>query len=337
VGQWSTKAGVVWWMLLAAGSCAVVIAVMSSACGPSDLRLVQDSAGLLTVGQQNAVARYHQHLLDDFDIDYRVVTARGLDDINEAAVALFREVGQTSRSRSGRALLLLIDPAANRVRLEVGYPLEGTFPDAFVDHVERQQMVPFFELDRIADGIVATTELIVTRAQRSADGMGAAAEAWSAASGGAGAATAARLGAGPRETASSPARAVEPGRSPEETLLAYFRAMAAHNSSPGLGIYTPETREMLKGWLMTPAQMDNLVRTYRGCQPEAPIFDPKRSRAVIRYPDSQRSCAPFFFQRVDADWLLDLTMMQRAIRFDAANAWHFVPHADHPYRYAFED
>ena len=32
-------------------------------------------------------------------------------------------------------------------------------------------------------------------------------------------------------------------------------------AGPGLDIYTPETRRRLEGWVMTPAQMDNLVKT----------------------------------------------------------------------------
>ena len=35
--------------------------------------------------------------------------------------------------------------------------------------------------------------------------------------------------------------------------------------------------------------------------------------------------------------MLDLTMMQRAIRFGRDNSWHFAPTADHAYTYAFRD
>jgi uncharacterized membrane protein YgcG len=69
----------------------------------------------------------------------------------------------TSHSGTCRGLLLVID--ADQVRLEVGYTLEGVLPDAFAAYVEHRQMVPFFERGRVADGILSTTELIVTRAQ----------------------------------------------------------------------------------------------------------------------------------------------------------------------------
>ncbi len=208
-------------------------------------------------------------------------------------------------------------------------------------------MVPFFERARVADGILATTELIVTRAQRAAAqagfGAGFEDEAWIAGSGGAGATATARLVAGPQAAAreDAPAReqtaAVPAGRTPAETLAAYFAAMDACNADPDLDIYTPETRHMLEGWVMTPAQMDNLAKTYRRCHGEPARLGPDGRLAVIRYPPGERACAPWFFARLGGAWALDLTMMQRALRFNHSNYWHFDMSAQHPYRFAFDD
>ena len=323
-------------LILAALLATIAVGWLASQAPPEPM-LVEDGAGLMTPEQQASITRYHEHLLADHDIDYRVITATELPDINEAAVMRFRDHGRSSRSRSGRGLLLLIDPASNRVRLEVGYPLEGTFTDAFVDYVERQQMVPFFEVDRVADGILATTELIAARAQHAAGEMASATEALTASSGGAGAVVDARLGAGPSPADIKTGSSTQPGKSPEATLLAYLEAMATHDRNPELPIYTPETRVMLRRWLMTPAQMDNLVASYRSCRPEPAIVAPGEAQAVIRYPPSDRACAPFFFRRIDGDWLLDLTMMQNAIRFGPDNAWRLAPGVSHPYGFAFRD
>lgn len=94
---------------------------------------------------------------------------------------------------------------------------------------------------------------------------------------------------------------------------------------------------MLRRWVMTPAQMDNIVKTYRRCHAETARVDPGRRYAVIRYPVDERQCAPWFFERIDGGWALDLTMMQRALRFGRDNSWHFDPTAEHPYLYAFGD
>ncbi|MEQ8861184.1 MAG: TPM domain-containing protein [Pseudomonadales bacterium] len=305
--------------------------------GTEQITLVRDDAGLMTPDERAALARHHQYLLRAFDIDYRVETSRGLDDVDRVAVTLLREFGQRSRSESGRALLLLVDAGADQVRLEVGYPLEGAFPDAFVDYVERHQMVPFFERGRIADGIAATTELIVSRARVAAGEMDAATEAWRASSGGAGATADARLGAGSAAGPVDSGGSVSPGSTPEATLAAYVQAMADHNADPELPIYTADTRAMLANWLVTPAQMDNLVRSHRQCRAEPALVDPTGARAVIRYPPGQRACAPYFFVRQENAWQLDLTMMQKALRFGASNAWHFDPAGAHPYGFAFAD
>jgi len=324
-----------------AGALAIALAALAlfffsrGAGGPP---LVVDDAALMSAEQRDFLAKYHGFLVDDHDIDYRVVTAADTGDISSYAVARFAELFARPRSTTGRGLLLVVDPAQDRVRLEVSYALEGVFPDAFVAYVETRQMVPFFRSGRIADGILATTELIITRAQNAAANAGFETEAWATASGGAGAAARAHIGAGPEERPAAPSdQAALPASTPAATLAAYFAAMAARNASPDLALYTPATRRMLRGWTVTPAQMDNVVKTYRACSPEPARVGPDGARAVIRYPVAQRACAPFFFEQIGGAWALDLTMMQRAIRFGRTNAWHFDPSVDHPYRFAFAD
>lgn len=58
---------------------------------------------------------------------------------------------------------------------------------------------------------------------------------------------------------------------------------------------------------------------------------------MIRYPPAERACAPWFFERSGAAWTLDLTMMQRAVRFNHNNYWRLDPGVEHPYGFGFED
>ena len=303
---------------------------------------VEDGAGLMTEAERGFLANYHEKLLAGHGIDYRVVTGRGLGDINRAAVVRFEALAADLRSETGRGLLLVIDADQDLVRLEVSYALEGVFTDAFVAYVEQRQMVPFFARGRIADGILATTELIVTRAQNAAANAGFESEAWfgvggGAISGGGGATTTARLGAGPDISKPAPSDSAPAGRSPGETLALYFAAMAARNADPNLDIYTAGTQAMLGQWVVTAAQMDNLVKTYRRCHPRPPRQAPGGAYAVIRYPPAERRCAPWFFERRGDAWTLDLTMMQRAIRFNHDNHWRLDPDVEHSYGFAFED
>ena len=125
--------------------------------------------------------------------------------------------------------------------------------------------------------------------------------------------------------------------SPEETFSKYINAMREHNPSPELDIYTKQTREMLSGWNVTTTQMDNIVKAYKGCYGAETKFNDSYTLAVIRYNLAQKQCSPWFFKNISGNWLLDLTMMQRAIRFGPGNAWHFVAGLQHEYEFGFAD
>lgn len=124
---------------------------------------------------------------------------------------------------------------------------------------------------------------------------------------------------------------------PEEMLNLYFKAMKEHNSNPDLPIFTEESRQMLKTWKVTPSQMDNIVASYNSCTPDETKYDSTYLLAVIHYPINQKQCSPWFFQKHENSWKLDLTMMQKAVRFDNKNRWHFVPGFNHQYGFAFSD
>jgi uncharacterized protein len=295
--------------------------------------LVIDEAALFDQDQIQRLEQFHSLLLTDHDIDYRVMTKSHVPDINEYSARLYTDMDVGSTSAYG--LLLVIDDSGRRVRLEVGFGLEGYFPDAFVAYVESRQMLPFFAANRISDGILATTEFIVGRAQRHSLGEDGTGEVWKSGSGGGGAT--ARLGQHTLPSRKSSAIKQTAGRSPHETLAQYFNAMAERNADQDLSIYIADTQTMLSDWVVTPAQMDNMVATYRKCEPQPAIYDAIGQLAVIRYPIEQRHCAPWFFSRNGELWQLDLTMMSQAVRFGRDNSWHFDVQFTHPYMFAFDD
>jgi uncharacterized protein len=318
-------AGLAAWLLLA-----------SSPSGDAGHQL-DDGAGLLSPAQAEGLRRHHALLLAEHDIDYHVVTRREGGAVDRDAHALFAERAVGAASRSGRGLLLLLDAASDRVRIEVSAALEGVYPDALIAYLEHRQMVPFFRERRIADGILATTELIVARAQEADAGKAFDPARLAAFSAGGGAATYARIGlpAPPRDDAARPDLVA--GATPEATLAAYLRAMRERAASRRLELYSAATRDMLQRWTMTPAQMDSVAGTYGRCTPEAPRLDAAATRAVIRYPPAARRCAPWFLVREDGAWRLDLATMQSAIRFNHRNEWRFAERDRHPFAFAFAD
>jgi uncharacterized protein len=316
-----------------------MLGLLAGACSPHEpeaVPFVEDRADLLTAADEDSISSWHAALLAQYDIDYRVLTVASADDLSALAVRGFEAGRVGSQSRTGRGLMLVVDAAGERVRLEVGRELEAVFVDSFVAFVEREQMAPFFAAGRVGDGIVATSELIAARAEAAIAGGELVELAAEASSAGAGAESRAGLGDGyerPRASAPVDARA---GDDALGTVAAYVAAMAAHDAAADLDVYTAETRQMLASHVVTRAQMDNLVRTYRACP--APRVRIEGNVAVVDHPGEAGGCAPWLLRR-DADglWRLDLVTMQRALRFDTRNRWHVAdPGALGEFAFAFE-
>lgn len=290
----------------------------------------------MTPEQGDSVAAYHARLLAEHDIDYRVLTAAA-PDIDRFSHDAFAELGVGGESASGRGLLLVIDPGTDRLRLEVSATLEGVFTDAFVAYLQQRQMVPFFEVGRVADGILATTELIFARAQEAEAGRAFDPRLGEGFSAGGGAATAARIGAGGVRARVAREEDLAPQATPEATVAAYLDAMARRNSRSDLGIYSDDTQAMLRSWTMTPAQMDNVAHSYRKCRGAETRYSDGGDLAVIRYAAANRQCAPWFLRRQDARWALDLMASQEAVRFNHRNQWRFADPDHHTFAFAFAD
>jgi uncharacterized protein len=314
-------------MLLAAiAVLATVMLVTVTRLGPTtgNPRTVFDEAGLLLHAQVMAIENYHAALLRDHDIDYRILVPKGdpAIDNNVRAHDAFAQYQVGGLSETGKGLLLLIDPQRDEVRLEVSTSLEGVYTDAYVSYIQHFQMIPFFRSGRIADGILATSEMMVDRALEAARGDAFLPPMKSESAGG-GALNRARLGTGYDDTfRQGPAVEATADDDPLATLALYQRAMASRNGNPHLEIYTPATSEMLASWELTPAQMDNEAGRIAGCSQARAIVN--ESFAVIRYPVEARECVPYFLERRQGAWKLDLTMMQHASHEPDSAPWGFA-------------
>lgn len=304
---------------------------------PSPTMRVDDRAMLLSEAQRTHIGEYHAALRNAYDIDYRVLALNDGGDINWLAHRYFEDAEVGKLSANGRGLLLVIDTDPDRVRLEVSTSLEGIYTDAFVAYIQHRQLVPFFQTGRVADGIVATTELIAARAQDAEAGM-AFVPPMPARSMGGGAAATAAIGTveDPAEPYKRQTHEIDvAGSEPLEVVEAYHQAMATRDARPDLPFYSADTRRMLRNWVVTPAQMDNIVRAYRNCSPDGVRIE--ADLAVVRYDVGQRQCAPHFLRHEDGGWKLDLGAASSFIRFNHKNQWRFQTPLTHEYRFAFDD
>jgi uncharacterized protein len=298
---------------------------------------VDDRGPLLAAVERARIDEYHAALRDAHDIDYRVLALDSGADLERTAHDYFADAEVGSLSANGRGLLLVIDTANQRVRLEVSTSLEGVYTDAFVAYVQNRQMAPFFAAGRVADGILATTELIVGRAHDARAGEEFA-PPMPARSMGGGASARAPIG-----TTGDPSEELErqtervsvAGLDPLQVVETYHDRMAKRDARADLALYSNDTVTMLQNWVVTPAQMDNVARTYRGCTVDG--VRASGDAAVVRYRVEQRQCAPYFLRREGAAWKLDFTQMSSAIRFNHENQWRFQTPLASDYAFAFSD
>ncbi|MDP3980244.1 MAG: TPM domain-containing protein [Chlamydiota bacterium] len=84
----------------------------------------------------------------------------GDEEIESYAVNLFESWGIGKKGKDNGVLLLIV-PKIRKVRIEVGYGLEGALPDGLCGDIIRNDMVPFFKNNDYASGITQATISIV--------------------------------------------------------------------------------------------------------------------------------------------------------------------------------
>ena len=90
------------------------------------------------------------------------VSDLGGDDIDDYANRLFRAWGIGNKQRND-GLLLVIAPHEHKVRIEVGYGLEGIVTDALSSVIIRHDLTPRFKAGDYAGGINAAVDELITQ------------------------------------------------------------------------------------------------------------------------------------------------------------------------------
>lgn len=304
---------------------------------------VVDKSGLLSAQEIISLQKYNAGLLKDHDIDFRLILEDGdlnVTTFNSRANRLMEEISKQTKSTQGRMILLYIDTKSDLSRFEISGDLEGIYTDIFSGYIQQQHMVYFFRERRLQDGILAASEMIYQRAQDASLGK-AFIEQKSVLAGGGGASTEARLSdrsAIPKRDSLLATETIEAGDTPMETVMIYKHSMAAGNSDPDKDIFTDATQKMMRQWTVTPAQQRNGAKGIERCSQFTPrvFFSDNGELAVVRYPTEKRTCNPWFLQKKEEKWQLDLLSMQQAIGFNQKNQYHFRNH-DHAYGFAFSD
>ena len=124
---------------------------------------VVDQAGVMTAESKSDIEAKSKALEDKSGIQLVVATVKSLQgsDIETYANQLFR-FWKLGEDKKNNGVLLLVAPAEHKVRIEVGYGLEGTLTDALSSVIISSAIVPRFKsndfsggIERGVDGIIA--------------------------------------------------------------------------------------------------------------------------------------------------------------------------------------
>jgi uncharacterized protein len=147
--------------------CALLVCLVSGlACAfdlPALTGRVMDQAGVIPASARAAMENKLKDLEEKSGIQLVVASVKSLQggDIETFANDLFRS-WKLGEAKKNNGVLLLVAPAEHKVRIEVGYGLEGTLTDALSQVIIASAMVPRFKandypggVERGVDGIIS--------------------------------------------------------------------------------------------------------------------------------------------------------------------------------------
>ena len=124
---------------------------------------VVDQANIMTAQSRTELEAKLKELEDKSSIQLVVATVKSLQggDVETYANELFR-FWKLGESKKNNGLLLLIAPAEHKVRIEVGYGLEGTLTDALSSVIISSVIIPRFKTGDFSGGIERGVDGIVS-------------------------------------------------------------------------------------------------------------------------------------------------------------------------------
>jgi len=124
---------------------------------------VVDQAGVISATARGEIETKLKDLEDKSGIQLVVASVKSLQggDIETYANQLFR-TWKLGEAKKNNGVLLLVAPAEHKVRIEVGYGLEGTLTDALAQVIIASAMVPRFKANDYSGGVERGVDGIIS-------------------------------------------------------------------------------------------------------------------------------------------------------------------------------
>jgi uncharacterized protein len=126
-------------------------------------RYVTDKAGLLAEAENQQLAELLDQYARDTGNQLLVITLPTLE--NREAVEFTEELfklNQPGQKGKDNGAILLVAKAEHKIRIEVGYGLEGVLPDGKAGTIIRENISPYFKAGDFPGGIVAGVSAMIT-------------------------------------------------------------------------------------------------------------------------------------------------------------------------------
>jgi uncharacterized protein len=131
---------------------------------PELTRPVIDETGWLDETEKSRIEEVLRAFHEQAKFQMAVYIPQSLQDYDiESFSIAVAEKWKLGRKGDDRGLLLVIAPTERKIRLEVGYGLEGDLTDAFSYHVVHDVLPPYFKERRFGDGILIAIEEIAKK------------------------------------------------------------------------------------------------------------------------------------------------------------------------------
>jgi uncharacterized protein len=122
---------------------------------------VIDEVGLLSSSETQAIETRLRQLLQTQRVAMAILIAQTLgDDTLEGFSIRVAEQWKLGEHKSDRGIVFLIVPQARKLRLEIGYGLEGMLPDLLSRRILDEEAVPAFRDQEYAAGILQTIDRV---------------------------------------------------------------------------------------------------------------------------------------------------------------------------------
>jgi len=298
---------------------------------PQDSLILDQASILGDISESLEIQLQSIRDMHGIEIVMATVESTGQTDTIESLAAKLFSQWEVGRNYEGRGLLLLLAKEEKKVRLEVGFALEGTFTDLFSGYIEDKQLRSYFLSDQLATGLTALVEEIEIRAslftsgELSAEKIHTRDMKFLSAGGGAGVSL---ENYQPSEVVSANSR-YSAGKTPEQAWQTLLQSWRDKNRDPDIGVYTPVTRLIYRAFTNAPdRRFEEDILTWA----DKPYEVIKNQDFAVIFFGREKGWenAPFLFCRTEEGWQFDMVHQRKIVRMGKSPYWG-IERNENPY------